>query len=96
MFLSKDLFLFIMVTWRPELGEVGGRSGLSASWAGQAWALPRGGAGGGVPQGWDLPARLSVAPAPRLLNGEGRGLREAGLGSSSAESLLSIQPELGL
>lgn len=45
---SLQGFLFIMVAWRPELGEVGGRSGLSASWAGQAWALPRDRAGGGV------------------------------------------------
>ena len=98
---SLQVFVsFHHVTWRPELGEVGGRSGLSASWAGQAWALPGGlgsrgtgfqGAGPACPA---LCCSCSPSSPPR--SGEGRGLREVGLGSSSAESLLSTQPELGL
>lgn len=79
---SLQGFLFIMVTWRPELGEVGGRSGLSASWAGQAWALPRDRAGGGVPGRRGLPAHLSVAPAPHSAVGRGEVCGRHGWGQA--------------
>lgn len=72
----------------------------------EQWAFSiLGWAGMGIAQGWGWgwgsrgagPACPSLCCSwPRLHNGEGRGLREAGLGSSSAESLLSTQPELGL
>lgn len=52
----------------------------------------------GVPGGGAcLPSSLLLLlPQLPARSGEGRGLWEAGLGSSSAESLLSTQPELGL
>ena len=62
----------------PRLGRHGHCPG-----AGLVVGFPRGGT--------CLPVSLLLLP--RLRNGEGRGLREAGLGSSSAESLLSTQPE---
>ena len=77
---------FHHVTWRPELGEVGGHSGLSVSWAGQACALPGGrGAGGAVSRGWGLPAQLSVAtapPAPRPAVGRGEVCGRQGWGQA--------------
>ena len=77
---------FHHVTWRPELGEVGGRSGLSASWAGQAWALLRGrGAGGAGFQGAGpaCPALCcSCSPAPRPAGGRGEVCGRQGWGQA--------------
>lgn len=63
-------------------------------WAGMGMAQGRGWGWGSRGVGPACPSLC--CSCPRLRNGEGRGLREAGLGSSSAESLLSTQPELGL